>query len=152
MDISVLTEDTGAEYVYVSTYGFGVWRLLLNSPPTIPTDVFINGSMGIASGSTKSFLIVPQKFSLDSLTPYAEFEVVNEAGNLSAQLFVFMRLRPGRQVDVEFHVIFRNSGPISDPRRGAFTLVPGSVAGGGRQHTNAESGDASMDVDFDVSI
>jgi hypothetical protein len=155
MDVSAVSEDTGAEYVYVSTYGFGVWRSLLNSPDTTPTDVFINGTVGINVGNDAgSFLITPQKFALDALNPYAEFEVVNQLASLSAQLFVFMRLRPGGQVEVKSRVIFRFDGG-NDPRSvPPFTLVPNSATGSGKKSTNAEygSGSDAMDVDFDVSI
>jgi hypothetical protein len=47
MDLSLVVEDSGAKYLYLATYGHSVYRLLLNSPDTTPTDVFITGENGI---------------------------------------------------------------------------------------------------------
>lgn len=92
-------------------------------------------------------LIPPQKYTLDALHPYAEFKVANQLENLTAQLFIMMKLGKAGVVDVDFHVTF-NGGQLK--RQANFQLVP-------IKHTtekkNAEWADGDqIDVNFAVSI
>jgi hypothetical protein len=158
MDLAVVNEDTGADYLYLATYGWSIWRLLLNDPHVEPTDVFLNGSMyfnvGHPGGDDQvSPLIIPQMWTLDALNPYAEFEVVNQLFDLSCQLLVYLRLRPGGAVEVDYRVNFR-SGDGLDPRKNSFTLpiAPGSVGTKAIRGEWAGSSSDQMSVDFTVSI
>jgi hypothetical protein len=151
MDLSVVVEDSGAEYLYLATYGHSVYRLLLNSPDTTLTDVFITGEMGFTvthlHDNKSNPLIPPQKYTLDALHPYAEFEVVNQLENLTAQLFIMMKLGKAGVVDVDFHVIF-NGGQLK--RQANFQLVPFKHT---TEKRNAEWADGDqIDVNFAVSI
>ncbi|KAJ4186931.1 hypothetical protein NW759_016927 [Fusarium solani] len=158
MDLAVVNEDTGADYLYLATYGWSIWRLLLNNPPVEPTDVFLNGSMYFNVGhpggdDNANPLIIPQKWTLDALNPYREFEVMNQFFDLSCQLLVYLRLRPAGVVDVDYRVNFRSQDGL-DPRKNSFRLpiMPGSVGTKSIRGEWAGSSSDQMSVDFSVSI
>lgn len=159
MDLAVVNEDTGADYLYLATYGWSIWRLLLNEPAMEPVDVFLNGSMyfnvGHPGGDDQtSPLIPPQRWTLDALNPYAEFELVDQFFDLSCQLIVYFRLRPGGAVDVDYRVNFRSRLDGLDPRKNNFRLplTPGSVGTKSVRGEWAGSSSDQMSVDFTISI